>query len=334
MAIYIMYKFKVYCLIWIGMILFANQAFSQTCCSGGVPLSGNIGFIGAATGTFQAELSYDLNYLGTLKNETEVYKESSRRRTTQSLLLKTGYSITRWLAVDALFTYVHQERQVSVLEQTFRVSTRGIGDAVILPKFTLSRLSENAHEIQLGIGLKVPLGSTDHKDERGITLNADLQPGSGTWDMITWAYFARQFGSRPSMHVSTRLLGRFNGVNRKYYGSQSYQFGQSGQIFLSLGDQLLIGNEILAPSLSLSYRLAAPDRINEQELENTGGQWINVVPALSWHIRQNLIIHLVPEIPLFSKVNGTQLTPTFRIQVGVYYSFARKKTDNSKKYKI
>lgn len=321
-------------LLWMCMILYSSQVHSQTCCSGGVPLSGNIGFTGAETGTLQAELSYDLNYLQTLKNGTEVYPESSRRRTTQSILLKTGYSITRWLAVDALFTYVYQERQISILEQTFQVNTRGVGDAVVLPKFTLSRLSENGHEIQLGLGLKVPLGRTDHKDERGIVLNADLQPGSGTWDMITWAYFARQFRGRPSLVASTRVLGRFNGINKEYYGSQSYQFGSSGQIFVSLGDQLNLGNKILAPSLSLSYRLAAPDRINEQELENTGGQWINIIPAISWHIRQNLIINLVPEIPLFSQVNGTQLTPTFRVQLGIYYRFMRRNVNSSKIYKI
>ena len=316
------------------MILISFQGYSQTCCSGGVPLSGNIGFTGAETGTLQVELSYDLNYLATLKNGSEVIQEESRIRTTQSVLLKSGYSITRWLAVDALFSYVFQERKVFVLDQTFRVSTRGVGDAVILPKFTLSNISTNGHEIQLGIGLKVPLGSTDLKDERGITLNADLQPGSGSWDMIPWAYYARQFRSRPSMVVSTRVLGRFNGMNKEYLGSQTYQFGRSAQIYLGLGDQLIVGNEILAPSLSLRYRLAAPDRINGQELDNTGGQWINIIPALSWHFRQNIIFHVIPEIPLYSKVTGIQLTPTFRMQVGIYYRFGQKKKDNLKIYKI
>jgi len=134
------------------------------------------------------------------------------------------------------------------------------------------------------------------------------------------------------MVVSARVLARFNGTNQEYLGSQTYQFGRSGQVYLSLGDQLVIGNEIFAPSLSLRFRGAAPDRINGQELENTGGQWINIIPALSWHIRQNIILHLVPEIPLYSKVNGIQLTPTFRMQVGIYYRFGQKKEDNSKTY--
>ena len=331
---YVRYEFKYTLGLIICTLLFMPQLYSQTCCSGGVPLSGNIGFTGAEKGTLQAELSYDLNYLNTLKNEWEVYPETSRKRVTQSVLFKTGYSINSWLAVDALFSYVSQEREITILEESYRVNTRGIGDAVILPKITLARLSQKGHELQLGSGLKVPLGRTDHEDERGIVLNADMQPGSGTWDAITWIYYARQFNFRPSMVVSTRVLGRFNGKNREYYGSQTYQFGTSSQLFLSLGDQLLIGNRVLAPSLSLRFRWAAKDRINEQELENTGGQWINLIPALSWHFRQNIIFHMIPEIPLISKVNGTQLTPTFRVQLGMYYRFGRKNDNPSKIYSL
>ena len=223
------------------LLFFASGLYSQTCCSGGVPLSGNIGFTGADKGTLQAEISYDLNYLQTLKNEWEVYPETSRKRLTQSILLKSGYSINPWLSVDALFSYVSQKREITILEESYQVRTSGIGDAVILPKISLARLSRRGYELQLGSGLKIPLGRTDHKDERGIVLNADMQPGSGTWDVITWVYYARQFNFRPSMVVSTRILSRFNGKNREYYGSQTYQFGTSSQIFLSLGDQFLLG---------------------------------------------------------------------------------------------
>ena len=85
-----------------------STSYSQTCCSGGVPLSGNIGFEGASKGTVQMEVSYDLNYLATLKTGSEIYEDGTRQRTTQSLLIKSGYSITNWLAFDALFSYVFQ----------------------------------------------------------------------------------------------------------------------------------------------------------------------------------------------------------------------------------
>lgn len=303
----------------------ALNSHSQTCCSGGVPLSGNIGFQGGDRRTLQMELSYDVNYLATLKNGSEVFTDGSRRRITQSILLKTGYNVTERLAIDALFTYVFQARRITFQDQQNLVNTHGLGDAVVLARFVLAKISDSGTELQLGLGPKIPLGRSDVSDQRGITLNADMQPGSGSWDAISWIYMARQLSFRPGSVVSARIVGRFNGTNQEYLGSQSYSFGNSLQIYLGIGDQQLWGNQLFTPSLSLRYRYTGLDQINGQELDNTGGQWINLIPALSWHITPQSIFHLIPELPVYSNVEGTQLTPTFRIQVGFYYVFGNKR---------
>ena len=318
---YLNYILKYIPVILVIVVLGQLQGYSQTCCSGGVPLSGNIGFEGATRGTLQMELSYDLNFLSTLKTGSEIYEDGTRQRITQSFLVKTGYSVNSWFAIDALFSYVLQGRRITFDDQINRVSTHGLGDAVLMAKFILSSVAETGSEIQLGLGPKLPLGRTDLTNNFDISLNADMQPGSGSWDLISWAYYARQSGKRPTMHVSTRIVGRFNGMNREYLGTQTYKFGNSMQIYLGMGDQLGWGNRILAPSLALRYRYAGGDRVNDHELDNTGGQWINLLPALSWHISPNSILHFIPEIPLYSHVGGTQLTPSFRMQLGYYHSF-------------
>lgn len=295
------------------------QSYAQTCCSGGVPLSGNIGFQGGIQGSLQMELSIDVNYLATLKNGSEVLVDESRLRTTQSILLKSGYNLREWLAIDALFSYVFQARRITFLEQQNQVNTHGVGDAVLLARFILSRISDSGTEVQLGLGPKLPLGRSDLSKQNGIALNADLQPGSGSWDAITWIYLARQLSFRPSSVVSARIVGRFNGVNHDYLGSLSYSFGNSFQLYVGFGDQLLWGNQLFTPSFSLRYRYAGMDQIENRELDNTGGHWINLIPALSWHLTPMAILHIIPEIPVYSKVDGTQLTPTFRIQAGFYF---------------
>ncbi len=308
--------------------------YSQTCCSGGVPLSGNIGFEGAARGTLQMELSYDLNYLATLKTGSEIYEDGTRQRITQSLLFKTGYSINRWFAIDALFSYVFQGRKITFDDQINQVNTRGLGDAVLMAKFILSSVSETGSELQLGLGPKLPLGRTDLTNNSDITLNADMQPGSGSWDLITWAYYARQFVKRPTMVASARVVGRLNGENREYLGTQTYSFGNSVQFYLGIGDQVVWGRMLFSPSLSLRYRYADGDHINGRTLDNTGGQWINLLPAVSLHLSPNSILHFVPELPLYSDVGGTQLTPTFRMQVGFYHSFGRISKNKSNTYQL
>jgi hypothetical protein len=301
------------------------QLFSQTCCSGGVPLSGNIGFEGLDKGSVQMEISYDLNYLATLKVESETLDDQSRKRLTHSILLKTGYTVNNWLAFDALFTYVVQKRNITYFEEENTVLTNGLGDAVIIAKFIPSKIAKNGLEFQLGAGPKIPVGRTDMTDDRGIHLNADLQPGSGSWDFISWTYVAWQFKSRPTMVASARVVGRINGTNDEYLGSQEYKFGNSFQFYAGLGDQFIFGTRIISPSVSLRYRQASSDLINGQELSNTGGQWINFIPAIGLNLSQRTILNIIPEIPVYSRVDGVQLTPTFRIQVGLYHWFGSKK---------
>ncbi len=331
---YIKYILKVV-IVFTGLInIPILLVYSQTCCSGGVPLTGNIGFEGANPGALQMDLSYDLNYLSTLKSGSELFTDENRERITQSLLLKAGYSLTRRLAVDALLSYVSQDRNITFQEKVNNTHTRGIGDAVVITKIILSRLSETGMEIQLGAGPKIPLGKSNMKDQRGITLNADLQPGSGSWDLITWGFFMRQLNIRPTTTLSTRMVGRINGSNREYLGTQIYRFGNSFQLYGGIGDQFVLGNKVFTASLSIRYRNAMADKINGIHLDNTGGQWINIIPALGWSIGPNSLIQLVPEIPLVSRVNGIQLTPTFRVQAGIYYTINKKEKAESKIYQL
>ena len=66
----------------------------QTCCSGGVPVSSNLGLPSEGKNTLQFSLNYDLNVLETLKSGTEVLEDDSRSRRTHSILFQAGYSIT------------------------------------------------------------------------------------------------------------------------------------------------------------------------------------------------------------------------------------------------
>jgi len=51
----------------------------QTCCSGGVPLSGNLGLPIAESKIWQFSASYDLNVLKTLQTGTEKLDDNTRK---------------------------------------------------------------------------------------------------------------------------------------------------------------------------------------------------------------------------------------------------------------
>lgn len=213
-----------------------NIVLSQTCCSGGVPVSSNLGLPSAESKTLQLNLSYDLNNLNTLKTEREIIDDQTRKRTTQSILLEVGYSLTDRLSVDAFFSYVRQERIINGNNLTF---TEGIGDMVFLFKYQLMNEKKNKSNLFLGIGSKLPVGASDLKNNNGITLNADLQPGSGALDWIGWGQWSKTVDVRPSMQIVSTLIFSHKGVNNNYLGDSEYQFGREWSWSLGISLSLI-----------------------------------------------------------------------------------------------
>ncbi len=305
------------------IVMVSSRCIAQTCCSGGVPLSNNIGGLPVSVkNTWQFSFSADLNVLQTLKEASEQLDDDSRQRKTLSLLLKSSYSFTDKLFVEGLLSWVQQERTI---EQSNGFSdfdqTKGIGDAVILVNyhyFSIGRL-----KLIGGLGPKIPIGKSDLKDSDGLTLNADLQPGSGAWDAVFFHRLEATGGNRPSRIYFTNFTYRYTGVNNDYLGGQQYEFGNELQILSGIADQFVIGKSLFSFGLNARYRSALQDEFNDEDLPSTGGRWLFIMTAIGWHIKSNLIISINGELPLYAYVEGTQLSPTFRINGGIYYSFSK-----------
>ena len=309
--------------------LFINISMSsQTCCSGGIPLSNSIGLPVSGKGSFLLGLNYDYNYLNTLKNGNEVLDDSSRERTTNSLLFNLGYTITKDFSVEALFTYVKQERVITQFGNVNTDGSNGIGDGIILFKYNFNQLFKKNNLLRIGLGGKIPIGATDKTSDQGILLNPDLQPGSGAWDLIGWSFYSQTFAFRPSGTFSATAVYRYTGTNNNFLnGNSTYRFGSEFQMFINYTDQFLVGKILMSPGFSVQYRNADQDEIGGSLLDNTGGEWVNLIPSLNIEIIEDLNFLLKFQIPTYSYVDGTQLTPTYRITVGLFYSIDRKKNN-------
>lgn len=299
---------------------------SQTCCSGGVPLSNNVGLPILEKGSLQLGLFYDYNNLNTLNQGSQKLDENTRLRITHSVLFNMGYSFTENFGVEALFTWVNQRRNITQLGNSNLDETSGIGDAIVLGKYRV--LYDLNYEFTLGLGGKIPLGSTEQRNSQGILLNADLQPGSNAFDVIYFASYARSFNFRKSLTFSSRMTYRATGTNNTYQGSSSYKFGNEFQTFVTFADQLLLFKQIITPSISFKYRNASKDRITGIEIDNTGGNWIFFIPDFTIFLSPNILFSTRVEIPVYSNVDGLQLTPTYRINSGVTFRLAKKKQIN------
>lgn len=299
------------------MLACAFQLRAQTCCSGGIPLSNNVGMSIEEKGTLQFSLNYDYNNLNTLNNGTERLNDNSRLRITHSILFNASYAITNRLAVEGLFTWVNQRRNISQFGNENLDVTSGVGDGLVLVKYNFDKVLGNNSNLELGLGAKIPFGSSTETNNQGITLNADLQPGSNAWDIIYFISALKQPKFRPSMSISSRIIYRNTGTNTTYLNNSSYEFGNEIQAFLGVSDQFLVFKTLATPSLSLKYRDADLDQIDGFDLDNTGGNWVFIIPDFSINLSPKLTVSTRAELPLYSNVDGTQLTPTYRITTGI-----------------
>lgn len=302
------------------------QIFAQTCCSGGVPLSNNIGLPNDGKGAFFLGLTYDYNKLNTLNAGTQKLDDDSRLRITNSAILSLGYSFTDRVSVESLFTWVNQSRTITQFGNETLTETSGIGDAVILIKYAIPNVLGENSTVSFGTGVKLPLGASDILTEQGIQLTADLQPGSGALDYIALFSVSKNLSFRPSAVVSGSATFRFTGINNDYLnGLATYEFGNGFQANIGYTDQFLIFNTIFNPGLVFKYRRAQVDRIDSSSLPNTGGEWVFIRPELSVNITQNLSLVSRVEVPIYSYVDGTQLTPTLRFSGGINLRLKKKK---------
>ncbi len=306
------------------LLLLTPLVYSQTCCSGGVPLSSNLGLPVGEAKTFQLAMTYDLNVLETLKTGSQRLADDSRSRKTHSGIFEVGYSFTDKFSIDGFFSFVRQERAINQFGNTNFSATDGIGDAVLLFKYKVWATEGNKSVFQLGIGPKIPLGAADKTNEIGLTYNADLQPGSGAWDGVLFTQFSHVLGIRPSMSFLATSTYGIKGKNKNYFEVQTYQFGNEFQLSLGLSDRMLVGKSIIDPAVLIQFRNQAPDQIDAVDLPSTGGNWIFVNPSLTYWLTPDISFNVGISLPVFSAITGTQVTPTYRFTTGVFYRIPSK----------
>jgi len=297
---------------------------AQTCCSGGVPISSNLGFQSSAKGDIQLSLGADFNFLKTLKSGSHKLNDSDRLRTTQSYILRTAYSINNRWTIEGVVPFVRQTRRITTSTGAFdREATTGIGDPVLLGIYNVI---DKEYVIRLGAGPQVPLGSTDEIGNRGLQLLEDLQPGSGAWDLIIFLSAEYSLLKRPTSLLYLNVITSKTGTNTNSRGgTQSYKFGNDIQMIVGFTDQLLIANQIITPSVSMRYRRALRDQVNQSLLPGTGGDFVfarisNSIPFPK--LKSELALNV--EFPIWNKVNDTQLAPSIGFNVGWYYKLELK----------
>lgn len=289
----------------------------QTCCSSGVPIASNLGFQPKDRNVLQISLAYEHNRLATLYDESRVLDNNNRIRTTNSGLARLAYSFHNRISIEALLPYVKQERIITQNNgETNQDGGQGLGDLTALLQFVL--VENQFSSFSLGGGIKLPTGANDLRNQNGLLLINDLQLGSGTTDIIARMSAIRNLTLRPSVSFFINSTAIFRGTNEEYLGSQSYKFGNEIQTNLGYSDQLFFLKTLIYPSASFRFRHALRDDVNDNMLNNTGGSWVFARLGMGMEIYKGNRISIAGEYPLYTKVDGTQLSPSYIVNVSYY----------------
>jgi len=305
-------------LFWLFLYLAVTKSQGQTCCSGGTPLTGNLGIQGIEAKSWYFQLGYDYNFLDDLYSETQLLDDHSRERLTQTVLLQAIFSFSDKFSVNGLFSFVDQKRTIfSPTGETNVTQTSGVGDVVLLAQYRI--FSNLKRSLTMAAGPKLPVGKFNAVDsEYGLLLSTDLQPGSGSFDGIIGAAFQEfHLFNLPGLTFNGTAGFRVTTAAQRFEGDFKYRFGNETMFSFGIQKSFLIKAVGLTPSVFMNYRNTLQDEVDGSTVAGTGGKWLYLNPGFSFEPSNNWAINVSAELPIYRNLKGTQLTTSYRLNVGV-----------------
>ncbi len=305
------------------ILTFPLTVYPQACCSGGVPLGGSLGLGTADNKSVQFLFTYDYNLLNDLIDRSELLKDDTRSRTTHSAMLEVNYGLSSRFSLAAVIPFIRQERNIRSFGGTNDfTTTQGMGDAVLMIKYRILNAAQSPNsEWVIGVGPKFSTGRTNYVNNDGFTLAADMQPGSGSLDGIFWSYFQKRQVMSPNLSVMAVTTFRYSGENKNYNNSQVYRFGNEFQFNLGFNYNVFFNRPVDVFAYA-RYRQQAEDLIDGNTFPGSGGQWVYLIPGINIHFNPGLSVRFSGDVPLYRKLQGTQLTTSYRLTMAILYNIA------------
>ncbi len=182
----------------------------------------------------------------------------------------------------------------------------GFGDFFLMGKFKLYRLNTESYTLGMAatLGIEAPTGSSAFS--------------SRTWDLKPGLYFSWRTGGLGSDVSITYTWNGFAGEGRNNVNpgnevaldwTASYQFSLGGSARMSL-----------APVLEVSYRDISFDRLEGEDIANTGESILYVSPGIKF-ISTSIVLEALIQVPVVQKRNGNQIERNSTLLFGVRYLF-------------
>jgi hypothetical protein len=205
------------------------------------------------------------------------------------------------------------------LPELSRSFSSSIGDLKLIASYQ-GFLPTNNLGVQLGV--KVPSGRFGTAVEfysgpnAGTPLDASLQPGTGSTDVIVGAYYYQAI----SQNFDAFVNGQFQAAVKQRMDQPGNDFRPGNALSVSLGLRYE-GNPRWVPQLQLNLLHKARDEGALADVQNTAGSVAYVSPGITVQLSASLHVFAFAQLPVYSNLYGIQLFPRWTGSAGVTYAF-------------
>jgi len=180
----------------------------------------------------------------------------------------------------------------------------------------------DTHNLGLQFGVKVPTGQFGTRADfssgpnAGTPLDASLQVGTGSTDLIVGAYYYQAV----SQNVDAFINGQFQVAVAERQNAPGNDFRPGNSETMSVGLRYE-ATPRWVPQLQLNLYHKSADQGALADLPDTTGTVIYLSPGLTLPAVQHMQLYGFVQLPVYSKLDGYQVFPHWTASVGASYAF-------------
>jgi hypothetical protein len=178
------------------------------------------------------------------------------------------------------------------------------------------------HNLGLQLGVKLPTGQFGTAVKfydgplAGNPLDASLQPGTGSTDIIVGAYYYQAISDNYQFFANAQFQSAV--TSRQDQPGEDFRPGNNTTVTLGLR---YAGNPNWIPQLQLNLLHKDVDQGALADITDTAGYVAYLSPGVTLKIHGTLYAYGFAQIPVYSDLVGNQLFPRYTVSVGASYTF-------------
>jgi len=318
-------------LIALPLVVGAPQR-SQACASCGCTLSADAAMGYSALPGWRVSIEYDYINQDQLRSGTEAVSgvpagtELEHQTINQYVTAGVSYSPNSSWNFTLLAPYVIRSHSTygdydptQPLPELSRSFSSSIGDVKLIASYQ-GFLPTNNLGVQFGV--KLPTGrygtAVDFYSgpDAGEPLDASLQPGTGSTDIIVGAYYYQAI----SQNFDAFVNAQFQSAVKQRMDQPGNDFRPGNSITVSFGLRYE-GNPRWVPQLQVNLLHKSPDQGALADLQNTAGSVAYLSPGATVQLSSRVYAFAFVQLPVYSNLYGFQLFPRWTASGGVSYAF-------------